>query len=129
MEWVIIFLCIIFIVLVILVILGLKVYVFLDMKHKNTSSDVLDLRRKLNYLVDNINNAQYYEYTFDKQQEKNIRHVDKNVEQLEKTIKDLQSSVIYLYNNLDTFLQRPKALCINGACLTTADIIKLKNLR
>jgi hypothetical protein len=123
MIWVIVSLCIIFVMLV------SAAFVFLFLKYKNTSSEVLDLKNKLNYLVTNINNAQFYEYTFDKQQEKNIKHVDKNVGQLEKAIKDLQASVTYLYSNLRTFLQRPNALCIDDLCLTRADIIKLKNLR
>ena len=78
--------------------IALCVYIFIQ--NRTVKSDVQDFSGKLNNLVQNINNAQYYEYTFDKQQETNIKNVDKNVEEIEKSIKVLQSNIKYLHNNI-----------------------------
>ena len=41
---------------------------------------------RLEKLVKQINNAQYYEYQFDTKQDENIQNIDKNVTELKKTI-------------------------------------------
>jgi hypothetical protein len=48
---------------------------------------------KLQNLIDQINNAQYYEYTFDKKQEKNIQNLDHNIGVIESSIKNIQNNV------------------------------------
>ena len=57
-----------------------------------------DIDERLTNLVNNINNAQYYEYTYDKQQETNIRNVDKNVAEVYAKLKQLQENVKYMSN-------------------------------
>lgn len=57
------------------------------------SSIQKDFDRKLQNLIDQINNAQYYEYTFDKKQEKNIQNLDHNLGVIESSIKNIQNNV------------------------------------
>lgn len=54
---------------------------------------------RLEKLVKQINNAQYYEYQFDTKQDENIQNIDKNVTELKKTIDKVQNNLSFIQNN------------------------------
>lgn len=54
---------------------------------------------KLQNVVNQINDSQYYEYSFDKKQEQNIKNLDSNITTVNKSLVDLQNNVKFLEKN------------------------------
>ncbi len=54
---------------------------------------------RLQNVVNQINDSQYYEYSFDKKQEQNIKNLDANIELVHKNLVDLQNNVKFLEKN------------------------------
>lgn len=59
----------------------------------------IDTRDKMQGLVDQINDAQYYEYKFDQKQDQNIKNVDANVSSVHQNLIKLQNNVKFLEKN------------------------------
>jgi hypothetical protein len=57
-----------------------------------------DVNQKLNSVVDQINDSQYYEYKFDKLQDENIKNVDDNMTSIYDNVLNLQNNVKFLQN-------------------------------
>lgn len=57
-----------------------------------------DVNQKLNSVVDQINDSQYYEYNFDKLQDENIKNVDDNMTNIYDNVLNLQNNVKFLQN-------------------------------
>jgi hypothetical protein len=70
----------------------------LVLHHQNTRIKT-DTRDRMQGLVDQINDAQYYEYKFDKKQDQNIKNIDKNVTNVHQNIVKLQNNVKFLEKN------------------------------
>lgn len=58
-----------------------------------------DTQSKLQGLVDQINDAQHYEYKFDINQDQNIKNLDTNVTNMYTSVDKLQNNVAYLQRN------------------------------
>lgn len=56
-------------------------------------------QQKLQGVVDQINDAQYYEYKFDKKQEINIKNLDQNVNNMYSSVNNLQNNIKHLKDN------------------------------
>lgn len=67
--------------------------VVLYMQQQNIRDDV---KRKMSEVVNQINDSQYYEYNFDKQQDDNLKNVDQNVTSLYEAVVDAQKNVKHL---------------------------------
>jgi len=58
-----------------------------------------DTQSKMQGLVDQINDSQYYEYKFDKKQDQNIKNLDQNITQVYDSVVKLQNNVKYVQEN------------------------------
>lgn len=58
-----------------------------------------DTSTKMQGIVDQINDSQYYEYKFDKKQEQNIKNLDENVTNVHTDLVKLQNNVKFLEKN------------------------------
>lgn len=52
-----------------------------------------DSDKKLQYVVDQINNSQYYSYNFDTEQQTNIQNLDHNINAIEKKIESIDNGL------------------------------------
>jgi hypothetical protein len=87
-----------YIVIVIIVVLGvcllgIALFTYFYADRMKSESD-----KKLQYVVDQVNNSQFYSYNFDKQQEQNIKNIDDTV----KTAQDTLSKVQNMYKEVVT---------------------------
>ncbi len=55
-----------------------------------------EARNNMQNMVDQINDAQFYEYKFDKKQEENIKNLDKNITNVYDNVVKLQNNVRFL---------------------------------
>lgn len=55
-----------------------------------------EARDNMQSMVDQINDAQFYEYKFDKKQEENIKNLDKNINNVNDNVVKLQNNVRFL---------------------------------
>lgn len=56
----------------------------------------IDMNARLTSIVDQVNDSQFYEYKFDKQQDQNIQNNDKNLTNLYNAINDAQKNVKFM---------------------------------
>lgn len=75
---------------------------------------------KFRELVDKINNANLYEYQFDKKQQETMKNLDHNIQVTNNLVRKLQTNVDYLEQT---------RTCIEDVCLTKQDLLKLKTLK
>jgi hypothetical protein len=80
------------ITIIVIIILGSIIYYRYDNNIKDTNS-------KMQALVDQINDSQYYEYKFDKKQDQNIKNIDQNVTEVHTNLLKLQNNVKYVEKN------------------------------
>ena len=74
---------------------------------------------KFRELVEKINNANMYEYQFDKKQQETIKNLDNNIIVTNDLVRKLETNLNYLDKS---------RTCIDDVCLTKDDILKLKTL-
>lgn len=58
-----------------------------------------DAFAKIQNVINQVNDSQYYEYNFDKKQEQNIKNLDANIETVNNSLVNLQNNVKFLQNN------------------------------
>jgi hypothetical protein len=75
------------VVLMTLAVAGYFIWRFLNMSDKNTD-------KKLKEIVSEINNSNYYSYTFDKQQEENLKNMEAN-------INSMANNYLYVKDNVN----------------------------
>jgi hypothetical protein len=71
-----------------IIIIGIAIYILTIQRNLEQ-----DLTSKLRELINKINNASYYTYNFDMEQNKNISNTDKNVSTLYNSVVSLQNNV------------------------------------
>ena len=99
----------------IVLIIGTSYYFYSETKElKNETS------ARFRELVEKINNANLYEYKFDKKQQESMKNLDDNIIITNELVRKMQ-------NNLN-YLERTKT-CVDNACLTKSDILKLKSMK
>jgi hypothetical protein len=102
-------------IIAILVIIIVAAYFYNETKNMKR-----DTSAKFRELVEKINNANLYEYQFDKKQQETIKNLDNNIIVTYDLVRKLQTNVNYL----DTTRS-----CVEDVCLTKNDILKLKALK
>ncbi len=59
----------------------------------------IDTFNKIQNIINQVNDSQYYGYSFDKKQEQNIKNLDANIENVHKSLLELQNNVKFLERN------------------------------
>ena len=125
----------------ILVIIGVIIAIWMKSVKRN---DIYN--RDMSDIVDQINNSHYYAYTFDKNQEGNIKNLENNIVIVDNKIKMVTSSVDRVSKDFDTIkdtyvaksalsrgvqtdtLTAKDKLCIQNVCLNEAQLQKLAKM-
>jgi hypothetical protein len=99
-------------IILIIIVAAYLYYETKNMKRETTA--------KFRELVEKINNANLYEYQFDKKQQETIKNLDNNIIITNELMRKLETNVNYLSKS---------RTCVDDVCLTKQDILKLKNMK